>query len=49
MTIEAREATERMEANISGSHHLKKELLLGCVLDWVRAKSETEEGSVKAV
>ena len=48
MTIESRAAIERIEAKISGSHHLKKELLLYLLLDWVSGKSEAEGGSIKA-
>jgi hypothetical protein len=42
MTIESRAAIERIEAKISGSHHLKKELLLCLVRGWVPGKSEVE-------
>jgi hypothetical protein len=42
MTIESRVAIERIEAKISRSHHLKKELLPCLVRDWVPGKSEVK-------
>ena len=50
MTIESREAIERMEAMISGSHHLKKELLLCFLLDWVTgSRRRIDQGSMMIV
>jgi hypothetical protein len=49
MTIESRAAIERIEAKISGSHHLKKELLLCLLLSLASGKSEAEKGSIKVL
>jgi hypothetical protein len=40
--IESRAAIERIEAKISGSHHLKKEIRLCLVRGWVPENSEAE-------
>jgi hypothetical protein len=45
MMVERRDATEMIEARISGNHHLRMELLDG----FVREASEGEEDLIKAV